>query len=61
MSLRLADKKILLVMKTTKYDRVNLSNKTVSPYIENMLLNVWKDATQVHYDVAMDCHQHLLQ
>ena len=43
--LRLADKRILLVMKTTKYDRVKASNKTVSPYIENILMKTWREAT----------------
>ena len=50
MNLRLAEKRVLLVMKNTKYDRVKASNKSVSPYVENMLMSNWLDATQVHFD-----------
>jgi hypothetical protein len=33
--------KILLVKKTTKYERMKQSERTFSPYIENVLMKVW--------------------
>ena len=33
--------KILLVKKTTKYERMKQSGKSFSPYIENVLMKVW--------------------
>jgi len=33
--------KILLVKKTTKYERMKQSGRTFSPYIENVLMKVW--------------------
>lgn len=33
--------RILLVKKNTKYEQVKLSGRSVSPYIENVLMKVW--------------------
>lgn len=34
-------KRILLVKKTTKYERMKVAGKKMSPYIENVLMKVW--------------------
>ena len=34
-------KRILCVKKTTKFERMKMSNKKFSPYIENVLMKVW--------------------
>ena len=34
-------KRILLVKKTTKYERMKMDGKSLSPYIENVLMRVW--------------------
>lgn len=33
--------KILLIKKTTKYERMKQSGRTFTPYIENVLMKVW--------------------
>lgn len=33
--------KILLIKKTTKFERMKQSGKSFSPYIENVLMKVW--------------------
>lgn len=33
--------KILLVKKTTKYERMKQSGRQFTPYIENVLMKVW--------------------
>lgn len=58
--------KILLVKKTTKFERMKSSGRVFSPYIENVLMKVWyafilnsylirEEAANVHISVADFC------
>lgn len=44
--------KLLLVKKTTKFERMKSSGKSFTPYIENVLMKVWEEAANVHISVA---------
>jgi hypothetical protein len=60
-------KKILLVKKTTKFERMKQSGRIFSPYIENVLMKVWyifvktyfyflrEEAANIHISVADFC------
>jgi len=49
-------KRILLVKKTTKYERTKQSGKSLSPYVEKVLMKVWEEAANVHISIADFTH-----
>lgn len=45
-------KDVLLVKKTPKYDRLKNSEMIKHPYIQDVLINNWMDATNTHFEIA---------
>ena len=51
--------RVLCVKKTTKYERLKATGVVSSPYVEEVMLDLWKEASNIHIEVAKQISENL--